>query len=99
MGKKYEHLSIEERTMIQLGLEQGCTLRAIARIYAMPRGELRSELIACLRQSRKTRRPRARGTDRRGIIPNMTSIHDRPVEVEERLVPGHWGGISHQRCP
>lgn len=25
MGKKYEHLSIEERTMIQLGFEQGCT--------------------------------------------------------------------------
>ena len=198
MGKKYEHLRIEERTMIQLGLEQGCTLRAIARsvqrspstvtrelarngwtcpgarpikrgrppvaggyraaaadgrarrlaamprcasrlatdgplwpivedllrqrhspeqiagilarmhpdrptlqashetiytaIYAMPRGELRSELIACLRQSRKTRRPRTRGTDRRGTIPHRTSIHERPVEVEERLVPGHWEG-------
>ena len=31
MGTKYEHLSCEERTMIQLGLEQGWTQRAIAR--------------------------------------------------------------------
>jgi IS30 family transposase len=61
-------------------------------IYAMPRGELRSELIACLRQSRKSRRPRSRGTDRRGTIPDMISIHDRPPEIEERLVPGHWEG-------
>jgi IS30 family transposase len=61
-------------------------------IYAMPRGELRSELIACLRQSRKSRRPRARGEDRRGTIPDMTSIHDRPIEIDERLVPGHWEG-------
>ena len=38
-------------------------------IYAMPRSELRSALIACLRQSRKTRRPRARSTDRRGPPP------------------------------
>jgi transposase, IS30 family len=198
MGTHYKHLSMEERTMIQMELEQGCTLRAIAvsvqrppstisrelkrngwtnpateprrrgrprvaggyrateaqnratglaatprcpsrlamdgplwplvvdllrtrhspeqiagilcrmypdeptlqvshetiytAIYAMPRGELRSELIACLRQSRKSRRPRARGADRRGTIPNMTSIHDRPAEVDERLVPGHWEG-------
>ena len=31
MGTKYEHLSCEERTMIQLSLEQGSSLRAIAR--------------------------------------------------------------------
>ena len=198
MGTNYKHLSMEERTMIQMGLEQGCTLRAIAlsvqrspstisrelkrngwanpaaepqrrgrpriaggyratvaqtratalaatprctsrlamdgplwpfvaellrtrhspeqiagilrrmhpdeptlqvshetiytAIYAMPRGELRSELIACLRQSRKSRRPRARGEDRRGTIPGMTSIHDRPAEIDERLIPGHWEG-------
>lgn len=61
-------------------------------IYAMPRGALRSELIACLRQSRKSRRPRARGEDRRGTIPDMTSIHDRPAEIDERLIPGHWEG-------
>lgn len=61
-------------------------------LYAMPQGELRKELVACLRQCRKSRRPRARGKDRRGQIPNRVSIHERPPEVDERLVPGHWEG-------
>ena len=58
----------------------------------MPRGELRTELIACLRQARKSRRPRARGADRRGSIPNMASIHMRPPKIEDRVMPGHWEG-------
>lgn len=61
-------------------------------IYAMPRGELRKEVIGWLRFGHAKRRPRARGEDRRGRIPDMVSIHDRPPEVEERLVPGHWEG-------
>lgn len=61
-------------------------------LYALPRGALRRELLACLRQGRKRRRPRSRGTDRRGTIPNMTSIHMRPPEVDERVIPGHWEG-------
>ena len=61
-------------------------------IYAMPRGELRAEIVALLRQSRKSRRPRTRGADRRGKIANMVSIEARPEEVTERLVPGHWEG-------
>jgi len=58
----------------------------------MPRGELRTELIACLRHGRSGRRPRSRGIDRRGQIPDMVSIHLRPPEVEDRLIPGHWEG-------
>ena len=198
MGTNYKHLSCEERTLIQLSLEQGCTLRVIARslqrapssisrelkrngwtnpttgprkrgrpplaggyraplaqqratglaatarypsrlaqdgplwgyvarllrdrhspeqisrilcrmqpddptlqvshetiytaLYAMPCGELRTELIACLRQARKSRQSRARGADRRGTIPNMVSIHMRPPEIEGRVMPGHWEG-------
>jgi len=61
-------------------------------IYAMPRGELRSEVIGLLRKSHKTRIPRARGEDRRGLIPNMISIDERPPEVDERLVPGPLEG-------
>ena len=61
-------------------------------LYVLPRGTLRSELLAALRQARKTRRPRARGTDRRGQIPNMTPIAERPAEVATRTVPGHWEG-------
>jgi len=59
-------------------------------LYAMPRGELRSELRATLRQARKARRPRARGEDHRGEMPNMVSIHQRPPEVNERVIPSHW---------
>ena len=64
-------------------------------IYAMPLSELRSEVIALLRKSHKTRKPRTRGDDRRGLMPNMTSmtsIDERPLEVSQRLVPGHWEG-------
>ena len=61
-------------------------------IYAQPRGELRRQLIACLRQGRGTRMPRTRGTDRRGQIPEMLSIHVRPPEVEDRVMPGDWEG-------
>ncbi|MEX3548385.1 MAG: IS30 family transposase [Burkholderia sp.] len=62
-------------------------------LYALPRGQLRAELITCLRQTRKSRWPRARGEDRRrGKIPNLVSIHDRPAEIDERIVPGPGGG-------
>jgi len=61
-------------------------------LYVLPRGALRSELLSALRQARNARRPRARGTDRRGQIPNMTPIDERPAEVATRTVPGHWEG-------
>ena len=61
-------------------------------LYVLPRGTLRSELLVALRQARKTRRPRSRGTDRRGRFPNMTPLAERPVEVATRTVPGHWEG-------
>lgn len=61
-------------------------------IYALPVGELRKELIICLRQGKTARRPRSGGVDRRGQIPDMVSIHVRPPEVEDRLMPGHWEG-------
>jgi IS30 family transposase len=61
-------------------------------IYAQPRGELRRQLIACLRHGRSTRLPRSRGTDRRGQIPEMVSIHVRPPEVDDRVMPDHWEG-------
>lgn len=61
-------------------------------IYAHPKGELRKALLACLRQGRSTRRPRSAGQDRRGQIPEMVSIHVRPPEVDDRLMPGHWEG-------
>ncbi|WP_089660772.1 IS30 family transposase [Halomonas pantelleriensis] len=61
-------------------------------LYVMPRGSLKKELIACLRQGKGKRRPRSRGTDRRQQIPDLVSIHLRPPEIEDRLMPGHWEG-------
>lgn len=61
-------------------------------IYAQPAGELRRELVKCLRQAKNTRRPRSAGEDRRGQIPEMVSIHVRPPEVNDRTLPGHWEG-------
>jgi len=61
-------------------------------IYAQPRGELRKELIACLRMARAKRWPRSKGEDRRGQMANLLSIHVRPPEIEDRQFPGHWEG-------
>lgn len=61
-------------------------------IYAQPAGELRRELVKCLRQAKSTRRPRKAGDDRRGQIPDMVSVHLRPPEVTDRALPGHWEG-------
>lgn len=61
-------------------------------IYALPVGELRKELIACLRHAHNKRTPRSKGQDRRGQIPDMLSIHVRPPEVQDRQFPGHWEG-------
>ncbi len=47
------------------------------------------QLIACLRQGRGTCLPRTRGVDRPGQIPEMVSIHVRPPETEDRVMPGH----------
>ncbi|MBI4741425.1 MAG: IS30 family transposase, partial [Betaproteobacteria bacterium] len=60
--------------------------------YAVPRGELRAGPITCLRQARKSRCPRARGEDRRGVIPNMAGIPPRPPEIGGRAIPGHREG-------
>jgi len=61
-------------------------------IYRLPVGALRKQLIAALRQAHNKRVPRSKGKDRRGQIPDMYSIHDRPPEIEGRQFPGHFEG-------
>jgi IS30 family transposase len=60
-------------------------------LYVQGRGALRKELVACLRTGRAIRRNRSR-IDRRGRIPDMVMISERPAEIEDRAVPGHWEG-------
>jgi IS30 family transposase len=62
-------------------------------LYIQGRGALRRELTACLRTGRTLRVPRAR-THSRGkafIVPEIM-ISERPAEVGDRAVPGHWEG-------
>ena len=60
-------------------------------LYVQGRGELRRELARCLRTGRAARQPRNR-LERRGKIPGMVMISQRPAEADDRAVPGHWEG-------
>jgi transposase, IS30 family len=60
-------------------------------LFVQGRGELRRELHRCLRTGRARRRPRSR-LETRGQIPDKVMISERPGDVEDRSVPGHWEG-------
>ncbi|TQM78210.1 IS30 family transposase [Saccharothrix saharensis] len=62
-------------------------------LYVQGRGALRRELVACLRTGRALRVPRARARQRAsGHVTAEVMISERPAEVEDRAVPGHWEG-------
>jgi len=59
-------------------------------IYVQGKGNLRRDLHQCLRTGRALRKPRRRADARRTRIRDMVNISERPPEVEDRAVPGHW---------
>lgn len=61
-------------------------------IYLLGRGELKKELIRCLRHKKPLRKGRKGYNENRGRIMDMISIEERPPDVADRSVPGHWEG-------
>jgi IS30 family transposase len=62
-------------------------------LYVQSRGALKRELVACLRTGRALRVPRARARQRPGgHVSEQVMISQRPAEVADRAVPGHWEG-------
>lgn len=61
-------------------------------IYLHAKKELKTTLIAQLRQKRKYRGNVRRGADKRTTIKDPVRIDERPEEVKGRLIPGHWEG-------
>jgi len=61
-------------------------------LFIQGKGALRKELWRCLRTGRATRRPQGRPKSTKGQIRDMVMISQRPPEVEDRAVPGHWEG-------
>lgn len=61
-------------------------------LFVLPKGALKKELLSCLRQNRKHRRKQRRGVEAKRKLEDMFSIEERPKEVEDRIIPGHWEG-------
>jgi IS30 family transposase len=61
-------------------------------VYLQARGELRKELLACLRSGRVRRKAQGRSVPSGSTIVGMVNISERPPEAADRAVPGHWEG-------
>lgn len=62
-------------------------------LYVLPRGALKKEILSCLRRNHQNRRRRKKlASQSSGAIRNYLSIEERPQEVADRIIPGHWEG-------
>ena len=97
LEKEWSPEEISERIKMEYPLDMAMRIshEAIYRyIYVLSRGGLKQMLIKALRQEHKYRRKQKTGKkeENRGKIANMLSIEERPAEVADRAVPGHWEG-------
>lgn len=62
-------------------------------LFIEGRGALKRELVTCLRTGRALRQPRARSRNKaQGHVTADVVLSERPAEVQDRAVPGHWEG-------
>lgn len=61
-------------------------------LYVLPKGTLRRELVKCLRRRHINRRVRDKTRRKCCPIQDFLSIEERPAEVADRIIPGHWEG-------
>jgi transposase, IS30 family len=88
-----EQISASLRKTYAASVMHVSTESIYAALYVLPRGTLRKELLSLLRRKHKKRKQRKTLlNDRRGQIADMVSIHDRPADVEDRAIAGHWEG-------
>ena len=95
LHKRYSPEQIAGRLEVDFGDDEAMQISyesIYQSLYVYPRGELTRELKAHLRSGRNARKPRGTRTNKHHRIPDLVSIHDRPEEVEGRLVPGHHEG-------
>lgn len=61
-------------------------------LFFQARGELNKEIAAALRRGQTKRKPRGQRVPRQRFVDPMIMISDRPADIEDRAVPGHWEG-------
>lgn len=78
-----------EHTQMQISKEAIYTY-----LYVFLRRNMREEFISLMRQGRKTRRKQGRSLNPKPnkVLGEITLIDERPSEVNDRLIPGHWEG-------
>jgi len=94
LNKKLSPKQISERLMIEFPDDDKMRISPEAiyqSLYIQGRGALRRELTKCLRTGRAVRKQRSRQT-KAGTIKDMIMISERPAEVADRAIPGHWEG-------
>ncbi len=70
-------------------------------IYVLPRGRLKRKCISYLRRAHKHRHKINKNRQKRGAIQDFFSIEERPKEVADRIIPGHWEGdlvVGHRNA-